>query len=311
MEFIDRQDCEPLLDWNELTDAIVAGHERPRAVIDDKLLQRRNQSMLTRMAWIDGLGGLVKTAMVYPDNAWRRLPTVNGTAVLYGDDDGIPEAMVDFHMLTKWKTAADSALATKILGPPQASTILIVGAGTVAESMIEAYSATLGCRQFQLWNRTRDRAIRLAARTEERCSVEVVSDLETAVGEADIVCCATMSSSPIIRGEWLSPGTHVELIGSFTPFMREADDEVLRRGTIFVDSRETTLNHIGELKIPLIEGVIGTEDIGGDYYDLSTGNFRRRSGDEITVCKNGGGAHLDLMTASYITSKWRRSSPDN
>ena len=307
MEVIDRETCEPWLDWTELTEAIAAGHSRPRATMDDKLLQRGNQSMLTRMAWIDGLGGLVKTAMVYPDNARRDLPTVNGSAVLYGENDGIPEALVDFHMLTKWKTAADSALATRMLARPESRRVLIVGAGTVASSMIEAYSATLGQVRFQLWNRSHENALKLAHRFEGTCPIEVVTDIEKAVGDADVISCATMAVSPLISGEWLQPGVHLDLIGAFTPDMREADDQAMQRGTIFVDSRATTLDHIGELKIPIGEGAIDREDVRADFYELSAGTFRRSSGDEITVFKNGGGAHLDLMTASYIVAKWRQS----
>ena len=307
MEVIDRKTCEQFLDWNELTDAIAAGHSRPRAIMDDKLLQRRNQSMLTRMAWIEGLGGLVKTAMVYPDNASRNLPTVNGAAVLYGEDDGIPEAQIDFHMLTKWKTAADSALAAKLLARPGAHRVLIVGAGTVASSMIEAYSAVLGRLRFQLWNRSRENALKLARRFGKACSMEIVQDIEVAAGDADIVCCATMSRSPLIRGEWLKPGVHLDLIGAFTPDMREADDRAVQRGTIFVDCRATTIDHISELKIPIAERDIAREDVRADFYDLPAGAFRRRSDDEITLFKNGGGAHLDLMTASYIAKKWRRA----
>jgi ornithine cyclodeaminase len=109
-----------------------------------------------------------------------------------------------------------------------------------------------------------------------------------------------MSLSPLVQGEWLRPGTHLDLIGAYRPDMREVDDAVLRRARIFVDSRATTIHHIGELKDPIARGVIDEADVNADFYDIAAGVFRRRSEDEITLAKNGGGAHLDLMTADYI-----------
>ncbi len=117
---------------------------------------------------------------------------------------------------------------------------------------------------------------------------------------ADVVSVATMSSDPIIRGARLKPGAHLDLVGAYTPDMREADDEAIRRGRLFVDYRGTTIEHIGELMIPLKTGVIGEADVLGDLYDLVAGNTRPRAAGDITVYKNGGGAHLDLMTARAI-----------
>ncbi|MBV1902740.1 MAG: ornithine cyclodeaminase, partial [Marinosulfonomonas sp.] len=130
-------------------------------------------------------------------------------------------------------------------------------------------------------------------------------DLEAAVREADIVSVATMTTAPLIRGEWLQPGQHIDLIGAYTPDMREADDLALQRARIFVDSRDTTINHIGELLIPLSQGVISKADILADFYDLSGGGFARQTDEEITLFKNGGGAHLDLMTGRYILDAWK------
>jgi ornithine cyclodeaminase len=124
------------------------------------------------------------------------------------------------------------------------------------------------------------------------------------VRAADIVATATMATAPLIRGDWLRPGQHLDLIGAYRPDMREADDRALQRARVFVDSRQTVLDHIGELKAPLAEGVIGRQDVVADFYDLARGSFRRESDDEITLFKNGGGAHLDLMTARHILEVW-------
>ncbi len=117
---------------------------------------------------------------------------------------------------------------------------------------------------------------------------------------ADLIATTTMATHPVLQGDWLQPGTHLDLIGAYRPDMREVDDEALKRARIFVDSRSTTIGHIGEIQIPLDSGVISKTDIVADFYDLSSGDYMRRSRDEITIAKNGGGAHLDLMTARYI-----------
>jgi ornithine cyclodeaminase/alanine dehydrogenase-like protein (mu-crystallin family) len=290
-------EAEARLDWLDLTRALEDGHALPRAEIGDTFLYRGKDTLLSRAAWIDGMGLLVKSATVFPDNAARGTPSINGGVSLYSDRDGRLEAILDFHLVTKWKTAGDSLLAARKLAPKNTGTILIVGAGTVAQSLREAYGAAFPDARFVLWNRTRDSAMRLAARFPD---TEVVDDLAAAVHGADIVTCATMTTTPVIRGEWLRPGQHIDLIGAYRPDMREADDEVMRRGRIFVDARHTTVGHIGEVMAPMASGVIGEADILADFYDLPGGGFARLSDDDITVFKNGGGAHLDLMCARYI-----------
>ena len=291
---------EAELDWLGLTDAIAAGHELPKAEITDGFLYRGDDTLLNRAAWIDGLGLAVKSATVFPGNAARGEPSINGGVALYADDTGVLEAIVDFHLVTKWKTAGDSLLAARRLARPDSEVILIVGAGTVAASLVEAYRAGFPGARFLVWNRTAERAAELAERFDDVTDVE---DLENAVGRADIVTCATMSTEPVLRGAWLKPGTHVDLIGAYRPDMREADDVTLKRARVFVDSRDTTVGHIGEIKDPIARGVITADAIVADYYALN--RFTRQSEDEITLFKNGGGAHLDLMVSRYILDRWR------
>lgn len=290
------------LDWLTLTTALEAGHDLPRAEIGDTFLRRGPDTLLSRAAWIDGMGIAVKSATVFPGNADRGQPAINGGVSLYSDRDGVLEAIVDFHLVTKWKTAGDSLLGALKLARPDSRRILILGAGTVAQSLIEAYGAGFAGARFTVWNRTPARAAALARANP---GVAVADDLAEAVGAADIVVSATMATMPILRGDWLRPGQHIDLIGAYRADMREADDTALQRARVFVDSRDTTLGHIGELKIPLQAGAIDETDILGDYYDLPSGGFRRESDDEITLFKNGGGAHLDLMTCRYILSAWQ------
>jgi len=291
-------EAEAKLDWLDLTDAFVEGHQRPKAEIADSFLYRGDDTLLNRAAWIDGLGLAVKSATIFPGNQTRGLGAVNGGVSLYADDTGLLEAVVDFHLITKWKTAGDSLLGALRLARPDSKEILIVGAGHVGHSLFEAYSAGFPGARFKVWNRTIAKAEAMA----EELGIGVARDLETAVGEADIVTSATMSIEPLIRGDWLQPGQHLDLIGAYRPDMREADDAALQRARVFVDSRDTTFGHIGELKIPLESGAIRREQVLADYYAMDA--MRRESDDEITLFKNGGGAHLDLMTSRYVHARW-------
>jgi ornithine cyclodeaminase len=300
-EFIS-PDIESQLDWLELIAALEQGHSAPRAEIADSFLYRGTDTLLSRAAWIDGMGALVKTATIFPGNPEKGRASVNGAVSLFSDATGQIEAMVDFHLVTKWKTAGDSLLAASKLARRDSQRITLVGAGTVARSMHAAYRALFPDAEFTIWNRSAP-AAETFARTMPQ--TRVATDLKEAVRKADIICTATMATEPLIRGEWLQPGQHLDLVGAFRPDMREVDDAALRRGHIFVDSRETTLAHIGELKIPLSQGVLSQEDIRADFYDLGSGKFTRPDPESITIAKNGGGAHLDLMTSRYIFLKWR------
>lgn len=301
IEIVTATECEPLLNWQALMDAFEAGHLLPKAEIGDTFLHRGPDTLLSRSAWIDGMGIAVKSATIFPKNADSDQPTVNGGVSLYNDRHGTLEALIDYHMVTKWKTAADSLLAAKKLARPDPRLILIIGAGTVARSLIEAYGATFPDARISIWNRSKGSAARLA---KAYPAVAVITDLEPAVRRADIISCATMSTVPVLQGDWLKPGHHIDLIGAFRPDMRETDDAALRKARIFVDSRATTLDHIGELKIPLDQGVINRTDILADFYDLASGAFARNSENDITLFKNGGGAHLDLITSRYILNVW-------
>lgn len=298
--FIPFEAGEKLLDWIALTDALAQGHTMPRAEIGDTFLYRGKDTLLSRAAWIDGMGIAVKSATIFPGNAAHGKPNINGGVNLYADTDGTLEAIVDFHLVTKWKTAGDSLLAARRLARPASKHILLVGAGTVAKSLHAAYSAAFPDARFTVWSRTDASAKAFAADLHDIATAE---DLEAAVGQADIIASATMTTEPLIKGAWLKKGQHLDLIGAYRPDMREVDDEALQRARLFVDSVDTTVGHIGEIKIPLETGAITRDHIIADYYTLDA--FQRQSDDEITICKNGGGAHLDLMTSRYILDQWR------
>jgi ornithine cyclodeaminase len=288
-------EAEPHLAWAGLTDALEAGHRLPRAEIKDMLLHRGPDALLDRAAWIDGLGQLVKCATLFPGNKALGLPSVNGGVMLFSDVSGELEGIVDFHLLTKWKTAGDSLLSASRLARRDSRNFLLVGAGTVARSMVQAYSSVFPEARFTVWTRS----------GRNDMGLPVAGDLETAVRAADVICTATMATSPLIKGDWLQPGQHLDLIGAYSAPMREVDDTAMARARLFVDARATTIHHIGELIAPLASGAITEADVIADFYD-DPAMFTRRSDDEITIAKNGGGAHLDLMTASYIRQVWQQ-----
>lgn len=292
-------EAEALLSWPGLLAAFEAGHRLPKPDIKDLFCYRGPDTILDRAAWIDGLGALVKVATVVPGNAARGLPTIHGSVSLYDDVTGILTALVDFHLVTKWKTAGDSLLSASRLARKDARNFLLVGAGTVARSMVQAYSSLWPDARFTVWSRTAESAAAMG--------LPVATDLEAAVRAADVICTATMSGQPLIKGDWLQPGQHLDLIGALKPGMREVDDRAMQRARLFVDSRATTIHHIGEIMDPIASGAISEDHIVADFYD-DPALYARRSAEEITIAKNGGGAHLDLMTASYIAGAWAARS---
>ena len=293
------EDADPHLNWLELIAALEQGHNLPKAQVKDVVLKRDPDTMLSRHAWINGLGMAVKTALVFPNNAALNRPSINGIVTLFDDETGVLKSTIDFRLVTKWKTAGDSLLAASKLARPDSRKILILGAGTVAHTLVQAYAALFPDAEFQIWNRTTARAVELASAFPGH-KIQPVTDLQKAVEAVDIVTSATMSKTPVLRGEWLQPGQHIDLIGAYVPSMREADDTTMQRARIFVDSFDTTIEHIGELIDPIASGAITRSDVLADFYDLSSSKFARSDDAEITVFKNGGGAHLDLMTANYI-----------
>jgi ornithine cyclodeaminase len=156
-----------------------------------------------------------------------------------------------------------------------------------------------------VWNRTPERAATLAATLRaDGVVAEATADLEGAVRGAHVVTTATRSHTPLIRGAWLRPGTHLDLVGGYTPETREADDEAARRARIFVDRRESAFDGVGDILQPIASGAIRREDVLGDLYDLVGGAVPgRRSGDDVTLFKNAGGGHLDLMTAQAVMAQ--------
>jgi ornithine cyclodeaminase len=310
--YITAEQVHALLDWPSLIAAMRKAHrEGGRAEIGDLLLGGAD-ALFVRASIFAGVGIGLKAVTVFPRNPGREVPkpTVQGAFLLFDQDDGSVLAVIDGAAITPWKTAADSALGASILAKADAKIMAMTGAGAMARPLIEAHLAVRpSIEKIRLWNRTRTNAERLASQIQgSGRAIEVMDRLGAAIEGADIISTATMSNEPLIRGAWLKPGAHLDLVGAYRTDMREADDEALLRGRVFVDARETAIEHIGELGIPMKNGVIDASAVEGDLYDLCRGLCRPREPDDITIFKNGGGAHLDLMTANEIYGRFNAGS---
>jgi ornithine cyclodeaminase len=306
MRVIDAAEVHRLCEWQALVDALARAHERPMPLVDRSELHHEHggvrQTYFNLPAWQPGIAMGTKVVTVLPQNPARQtgLPAVQAAYVLCDGATGTPVALLDGTALTYRKTAADSALGARFLARADAATLLLVGAGGLAPFLASAHRALRpSLVRLFVWNRDHAKAERLAY----ELGGESMRDLAAAVREADIIACATASTEPLIKGAWLKPGAHLDLVGAFTPEMREADDDAVRRARIFVDSRQFAIDQPGDLASPLRRGVITRDAIEADLFDLCrTGLTRPRSPEDITLFKNGGGAHLDLYTALFI---WR------
>ncbi|HEY1723173.1 MAG TPA: ornithine cyclodeaminase family protein [Magnetospirillaceae bacterium] len=262
-------------------------------------------TLLLMPAWSSGAYLGVKIVNVFPGNADAGIPAVIGMYLLFSAKDGSLLATIDGGELTARRTAAASALAARYLAREDASRLLIVGTGRLAGNLAAAHAAVRPIKNFVVWGRNLDKASGIAKTlASSGLKVSATDDLASAVGDADIVSCATLANEPLIKGEWLRPGTHLDLIGGFTPTMREADDAAIRRATVIVDTRAGAMKEAGDIVVPLANGTLKPEDVKADLYDLTRGHHPgRTSSDEITLFKSVGVALEDLAAAALIYRK--------
>jgi ornithine cyclodeaminase len=248
----------------------------------------------------DGFVG-VKVVSVFPDNGRKSLPSVMGSYLLMDGETGAPAAVLDGTRLTVWRTAAASALAARHLARPDAGRMVMVGSGALAPFLIRAHASQRPIREVSLWNHRPEKAEAVAAGLRaEGLPVDAVTDLESAVRDADIVSCATLSTAPIVKGAWLKEGAHLDLVGAFNMKMREADDEALRRAELYVDT-EAAKSEGGDVAVSIQEGAIPEGHVRGTLFDLCR-NPPQRGDRAITAFKSVGTALEDLAAAMLV---WR------
>jgi ornithine cyclodeaminase len=305
---LDAETVHRSLPYPQLVEALYQAHRAPvRPPIETVVLSDpagAGNDFLALTAWAPNDVIAAKLVSVFPANlaSTPPKPSVQGVVVLFDGADGAVRLVADGAAMTLRKTAADSALGVRLLSREDARVLAVIGAGALAPHVISAHTSVRpSIRTVLVWNRTAERARAVAQSTViPDVDVRAVDSLDRAVASADIVSCVTMATSPLVRGQLLRPGAHIDLIGGYTPTMREADDDTIRRGRVFVDTRDD-MRRTGDIAQPLDSGLLLESDIRGDLYDLCSGSAPgRTSPDGITVFKNVGGAHLDLFTARHL-----------
>ncbi len=254
-------------------------------------------TLLLMPAWTNTIGG-VKIVNITPGNAKRSLPAVAASYIVIDAETGEHLALLDGGELTARRTAAVAAVAADRLAVDEAHKLLLVGSGRIATELAFAYRAVRDIREVEIYSPTHANAEKLAHHLRDNGFAATASnDLEASVRGADIIACATLSSRPLIVGEWLRAGQHVALIGGFTPDMREADDAAMARAKVWVDSA-AALSEAGDLSVPLARGVLKVEDIRGTLRDLCGLGAIAGRDEEITLFKSVGDAAQDLAAAS-------------
>lgn len=304
MKLISAEDLKQSLDYPSLIDAIDAMFKdgctvplRHHHSIDTP--DGLDPTLLLMPAWRQGDLIGVKIVTVFPENGKKALPAVMGSYMLMDGDNGTPLAMLDGTELTALRTAAAGALGSRYLSRQESSTLLMVGTGVLAPHLIRAHAAVRPLSRILVWGRNPDKAQAVVDQmTGVEFSLEVAPDLKAAVPTADIISCATLAREPLVMGDWVRPGQHIDLVGSFTPEMRETDDACVKKARVYCDTREGAMKESGDLVQPLANGTISEEDVLGDLFDMAAGTCPLRQGaDDITWFKAAGTALDDLAAA--------------
>lgn len=257
-------------------------------------------------AWSDDVVG-VKAFTYLPDNAEQGRDVLHANVLLFDRKSGVPLALVEGRSVTFWRTAAMAALAADYLARKDAARLLVCGTGNLAPYMALAHAAVRPIREIGIWGRNREKAARVVDELRSRradLDIQVVDDLEAAARQADVISCATASRTPIILGDWVKPGTHVDLIGNHERDARECDTEMVVKSRVYVDSRVNVLNEAGEILIPIGEGRLRESDVVGELSELCAGKVAgREAKEEITLFKSVGTALADLAAARLVAQQ--------
>ena len=272
-------------------------------------------TLLLMPAWTSRHVG-IKLVTVFPDNVTRALPSVFGQYVLLDGSTGQSLALLDGTMLTKRRTACASGLAARHLAPHNASRLLMIGTGALAPHLVRVHAKVRPIREVAIWGRRPAQAEALAqqlatslpAALGRPIAVHAVADRKAAVGQADIISCATLSKEPLVEGAWLREGQHIDLVGAYTPEMRESDDKAVWRARVYVDTRAGALKEAGDIVQAIRNGTIDEDDVIADLFELTRGQQTGRlAGDDasITLFKSVGTALEDLAAAELAIQSSR------
>lgn len=315
MEFFDKDKIEGLLDYPALVGALKMGFQQsltvpPRLHYNFNNPENEEENTLLLMpAWQEGGFLGVKLVTVAPANHKHGLPSIQGVYILSDAVTGQTKALMDAKTLTNWRTACASALAASFLARKDTETLLMIGCGSLAPYLIQAHAAVLPIKKVLLWSRNPKNASQLALifAKNKNFAIHTVHTIDEGIAEAGILSCATLSNTPLIFGKNLRAGQHIDLVGSYKPNMREADNETIRKSQVYVDTLEMAPKESGDLAIPIQEGLLSLPDIKGDLPALCQGNVSGRSNDQsITLFKSVGHALEDLVAAQLVWKRWKK-----
>ena len=315
MWVISRNDLESILKMEEVIEAVegaFADYARGRWVIPSRTHFNLPEGVILSMPSFlspgEGAGGILgaKLVSVFPGNPEKGFPLIYGLYLLYDPTTGSPLALIDGVYLTGVRTGAASAVATKYLSRSDSKALGIIGTGVQAGFQLKAILTVRAIEVCYFFDKIEDRARKFAEDYSDKLGVklEVLSSPDEVVGKSDVVVTATTSPIPVVSGSSLREGTHLNVIGAFTPETREVDSEAVKKACLFVDSYEGALSEAGDLLIPMGEGVISREDIRGELSEVVTGiKPGRTTRDEITLFKSVGFAIEDAAVGRLAYEK--------
>ncbi len=267
-----------------------------------------DSTLLFMPSWEAGKYLGIKIVTVSPNNSKYKIPSIQGQYLLFDAHKGNPLALMDAKLLTNLRTAAASALASRFLSRKNSKSLLMIGTGALAPFLIKAHASVRPIEKVYIWGRSVEKAQAVATQLPvHQFSVHAIENIESILPKVDIISAATMSQKPLVFGKYLQKGQHIDLVGSYQPNMREADDETIQKASIYVDTFEGATKETGDIVIPLQKGIIQEKDIRADLFDLcKKDKFVRQSDSEITLFKSVGHALEDLAAAKLVYEKLQK-----
>ncbi len=304
---------EKSTDFSELSSAIQKGfasskmliptrhhHNFPNPTVDT------DSTLLLMPAWNPSKSAGVKMVTINPENGQFNLPSIQGTYIYFDATTGILKSILEAKSLTAKRTAATSALASSYLSNQDSSSLLMIGTGSLSTNLIKAHATVRPIKNVFVWGRNFEKAEHVAEQLkDEEFSITPIHKIKDKISEVDIISCATLSKTPLVLGEFLRDGQHIDLVGAYNSSMRESDDQTILRASIFVDSFDGALKEGGDIVIPIQHGILKESDIKADLFELCANKkLGRTHSKEITLFKSVGHALEDLVAADYYYQKF-------
>jgi len=310
---IDADFIEENTDFPELISVLIQGFSNNNIIVPMRHHHdfpnpeiNADSTLLLMPAWNPSKEAGVKVVTVSPENGQFNLPSIQGTYIYLDAKKGTIKALLEAKELTAKRTAAASALASFFLSRTNSKSLLMIGTGALSINLIKAHASVRQIEAVYVWGRNIEKANAVCKKlSNETFTVQVIETIEEKISEADIISSATLSKTPLVLGKYLKEGQHVDLVGAYKKDMREADDDTIKKSSVFVDTFQGGLKESGDIVIPLSNGTLNENDIKADLFQLcSNTKSGRTSDDEITMFKSVGHALEDLIAAKYYYTKF-------